>query len=164
MEGEAAVPAHKEQAVLGTVLPAGVATARAALTGVVGIHADAAIARQGRLVGQEAAEFRKGPLRSMPIGPARFGGNGNELLALAAPRAASASLADAREVFQADETRGMGVQDLPGDGVVGAQLEPSRLPGLSPFCGGSHCECLGAGAVVGHGRSGRLSLSPARRE
>jgi hypothetical protein len=33
------------------------------------------------------------------------------------------------EAFQTDQTVEMGVQDLPGDGVIGAQLEPSRLPG-----------------------------------
>ena len=44
MEGELTVLAHKEQAVVGTVLPAGVSTVRAGLTGVVRIHADAAAA------------------------------------------------------------------------------------------------------------------------
>jgi hypothetical protein len=52
-----------------------------------------------------------------------FGGNRDQLLALAAPLATFRLLADARQVFQADESAGMGVQDLPGDGMVGAQLE-----------------------------------------
>ena len=116
---------HKKQPVLGTVLPARVAAARATLAGVVGVHADAATACQGRLVGQQSAQLRKGPTSSMPIGLARFGGHGNHLLALAAFLAAFGPLANAGEVFQADQAVGIGVQDLLGDGVVGAQLKPS---------------------------------------
>jgi hypothetical protein len=59
----------------------------------------------------------------------RFGGNRKELLVLAAAGALFPSLADASQVFQADQAPGMGVQDLSGDGVSGAQLEASRLPG-----------------------------------
>ena len=128
MEGALTVLAHKEQAVLGTVLSAGVAAARAGLTGVVGIHANAATACQGRFVGEQSAEFRKRPLGGMSIRLAGSGGNQNQLLALATPLATFCPLADASQIFQADETVGMGVQDLLGDGVVGAQLEPSRLP------------------------------------
>jgi hypothetical protein len=59
--------AHKEQPVLGTVLPAGGAAARAGLMAPVGIDADAATACQVRFVGQQFAEFGKGPLGGMPI-------------------------------------------------------------------------------------------------
>ena len=161
MEGTLTVLAHKEQAALGTVLPAGVAAARAGLTGVVGIHADAATACQGRFVGEQSAEFGKRPLRGMPIRLAGSGGNRDQLLALATPLATFRPLADASQIFQADETVRMGVQDLPGDGVVGAQLEPSRLPAPWRSVAGSRCECLCAGAVVGHARSGQLWLLPA---
>ena len=65
----------------------------------------------------------------MPVRLAGSGGNRDQLLALATPLATFGPLADASQIFQADETVGMGVQDLPGDGVIGAQLEPSRLPG-----------------------------------
>jgi hypothetical protein len=84
MEGEAAVLADKEQAVPGTILSAGVATARAALAGVVGINRDTDAARQGGFVGQQSAEFRKRPAGGMAIRFARFGGNGNKLFSLAA--------------------------------------------------------------------------------
>src|SRR5215469_8616386 len=67
MEGALTVLADKEQPLLGTVLSARVATARAGLTGVVGIHADAAAARQGRLVGQQSAQLGKGPLGGVSI-------------------------------------------------------------------------------------------------
>src|SRR5215472_13400820 len=99
MEGELALLADKEQPVVGTVLPAGVAAARTGLTGVVGIHADTTTPRQGRLVGQQSPQLGKRPAGGMPIRPARFGGNRDQLLALAAPRAAPAALADVREVF-----------------------------------------------------------------
>ena len=125
MEGQLAVLADKEQPVLGTIPFAGVATARAGLTGVVGIHADAAAACERCFVGQQPAQLGKGPLGGMPIRLARFGGHGNQLLAEASALAPPRPLANAREVFQADETPGMGVQDVLGNGVIGAQLEPS---------------------------------------
>ena len=81
MEGELTVLADKEQAVLGTVLSARVATARAGLTGVVRIHADAATTRQNRFVGQQSSEFGKGPAGGMSIRLAGFGGNRDQLLA-----------------------------------------------------------------------------------
>ena len=127
MEGELTVLADKEQPVLGTVLSARVATARAGLTGVVGIHADAAAASQGRFVGEQSAQLGKRPLRGMPIRLAGFRGNRNQVLALAAPLATSRPLANASQVFQADQALGMGVKEVLGDGVIGAQLEPSRL-------------------------------------
>ena len=66
-------------------------------------------------------------------------------------------VSNARQVFQAEETGGMGVQDLFGDRMIGAQLQPSlsqrqgeASPGratsafaLEPF--------LDAGVVVGCG-------------
>src|SRR5215472_6354710 len=106
MEGELTMLAHKEQTVLGTVLSARVATAWAGLTGVVRIHTDAATARQGRLVGQQSPQFGKGPLRGMSVRLAGFGGKRKELLALAAPLATFRPLADASQVFQADEAVG----------------------------------------------------------
>ena len=125
MEGELAVLADKEQPLLRTVLPARIAAARTGLTGAVRIHADAATPCQSSFVGQQPAEFGKRPLRGMSIRLAGFGGNRDQLLALATPLATFCPLADASQIFQADETVGMGVQDLLGDGVVGAQLEPS---------------------------------------
>ena len=163
MEGKLAVLADKEQPVLGTVLSARVATARTALTRVVGIHADAATASQGRFVGQQSAQFGKRPLRGMSIRLAGFRGNRNQVLALAAPLATFRPLANAGQVFQADQALGMGVQEVLGDGVIGAQLEPSRLPGRWRSVAGWPNECLCAGAVVAGERSDRLSLSPACR-
>ena len=94
MEGKLAVLAHEEQAVLGTVLPARVATARAGLMALVRIHADAATARQSRFVGEQSAEFRKGPLGGMPIRLAGFRGNRDQLLAEAR---AACGVSSARE-------------------------------------------------------------------
>ena len=125
-----ALLADKEQALPGTVPLAGVATAGAALAGEVRIHTDAATVIQSGFVGQQTTEFRKSPLRGVPVGFAGFGGNWHQVFALAALRAAFGPLTNTREVFQANQTVGMGVQDVLGDGMVGAQLEPSRLPGL----------------------------------
>ncbi len=124
-----ALLAHKGQSVVGTILLARVATRGAALAGVVRIHTDAPTACQGGFVGQQSTEFGKGPTGGMSICLAGLGGNWDKLFALAAPRASLPSLADAREVFQANQAVGMGIQDVLDDRVIGAQLEPSRLPG-----------------------------------
>jgi hypothetical protein len=81
MEGKLAVLAHKKQPVIGTVLPAGVATTRASLVALVGIHADAATACQGGFVGQQSTQFGKGPAGGMPIRLAGFGRHWNKVLA-----------------------------------------------------------------------------------
>jgi hypothetical protein len=94
MEGALTVLADKEQPLLGAVLPARVATARTGLTGVVGIHADAAAARQGCLVSQQSPQFGKGPLGGMSIRLAGFGGNRDQLLAEAS---AACDVSSARE-------------------------------------------------------------------
>jgi hypothetical protein len=128
MQDALIVLADKAQPVLGTVLPAGGATARTGLMAPVRIDAAAATACQGRFVGEPLPHLGKRPLGSLPIRASGLWGNPDQPLAHATPFATSRPLADARQVFQADETAGMGVQDLPGDGVVGAQPEPPRLP------------------------------------
>jgi hypothetical protein len=129
MEGEVALLADKEQPLLGAIPPARVAAAGTTLTGVVGIHTDADAARQSGLVGNDTPEFRKGPVGGVAIGLARFGGHGDQVVALAAPLAAFGPFANVRELFQADQAVRMGVQDLPGDGMVGTQRSPVSSAG-----------------------------------
>ena len=117
----------------------------------------------------------------MSIGFTGFGRHGNQVFPLAAPLAAFRPLANAREVFQANETRGMGVQDVLGDGVIDAQLEPSlsladgdASPGgpasafaLEPFLQtcvmisfGSHLlSGVELGVVVWRGHGGQIALA-----
>ena len=118
VEGHVTVLADKEQAVLWAVRAAGMATAWAALAGIVSIHPDAHAAHQDRFIGEQLAEFGKRPLGGVPIGAPLF-------LAGLLAMPAFGPVANAGQVFQAKETRGMGVQDLFGDGMIGAQLQPS---------------------------------------
>ena len=118
VQRELALLADKEQAVLWAVRAAGMATAGAALAGVVSIHPDAHPAHQDRFIGEQLAQFGKRPLGGVPIGAPLF-------LAGLLAMPAFGPVSNAGQVFQAKETRGMGVQDLFGDGVIGAQLEPS---------------------------------------
>ena len=150
MEGDMALLADKERPVLGTVLPAREATTWATLTGVVRIHTDADAAHQGCFVGEQAAQFRKGPAGRMPIGLAL-------LLTRLSAVFAFGSVSYARQGFQTNETVGMGIQDVLGNGVIDAQLKPSlsrsdsdpspgrrpRAFALEPF--------LDTGRVVGFG-------------
>ena len=112
------VLADKAQAVLWAIRAAGMATAGAALAGVVSIHPDAHAARQGRFISEQPTQLGKRPPGGVPIGAPLF------LAGLLAPLAFG-PVANAGQVFQAKETGGMGVQDLFGDGVIGAQLQPS---------------------------------------
>jgi len=61
----------------------------------------------------------------MAIRFAGFGRDRDELFPLAALLPASGPLADACEVFQSDQTVGMGVQEVLGNRMVDAQLKPS---------------------------------------
>ena len=125
--------AHKEQAVVGTILFAGEATAWAALARVVRINTYAATACQGGFVGERPTQLGKRPLRGMAIGLARFGGHRDEVLALAALFPAPGPFADASQVFQTNQTVRMGLQNVLGNRVVRAQLKPSRLPGRGRY-------------------------------
>src|SRR5579871_5595412 len=108
----------KAQAFVGPIGAAREPTARAHLAGIVRINLDTDAAYQRGLVRQQAVQFCKGPLRGVPVGSS---------LLLAGPLAVLAlgSLANAGQVFQPDEGRGMGLQDVRTDGVVGIQLKPS---------------------------------------
>ena len=125
MEGKMAVLTDKEQTLLRTVLPAGVATARTALAGVVGIYCDTEATRQGRFVGQQSAELCKGPAGGMAIRFPCFGRYGDLVLSLASFPVAFRPFANARKLFQTNQALGVGIQEVLGDRVVGAQLEPS---------------------------------------
>src|SRR5690242_5560279 len=94
------------------------ATAGAGLAGVVRIDTDAHAARQRCFIGEQLAQFRKRPFRGVVVGPSLL------LCRLFAPLAFG-PVAKASQVFHAKETRGMGVQDLFADRMIGAQLEPS---------------------------------------
>jgi hypothetical protein len=117
MERVMAVLANKEQPVLRAVLPAGMATAGAALAGVVRIHRDTDAASQRCFIGEESAEFGKCPPRGVVVGPS---------LLFACPLAllSFGALANASQLFQTKKDVGMGVQDLFGDGVINAQRSP----------------------------------------
>ena len=100
-----AVLADKEQPLLGSVLFARKATARACLAGIMGIHLDAQRARQDRFIGEKAMQFRKRPLRGVLVGPALL------LRSFLAPLAFR-PFSDAIQLFQADESVGVRVQDV----------------------------------------------------
>ena len=67
VQRELAVLTDKEQAVLGAIRAAGMATAWAGLTGVVGIHPDTHEALQRGFIGDQLAEFGKRPPGGMPV-------------------------------------------------------------------------------------------------
>ncbi len=119
----------KEQPLLWAIPLAGMAAMRAGLTGVVGIDLHTERTSQMRLVDEQAMQFGKGPLGGMPIGPAL-------LLACLFALLPLGPLADMGQVFQADETVGVGIQNALTDSVVGIQLQPSLSPadGDAPSC------------------------------
>ena len=127
MQGVPALLADKEQALPGPVLAAGVATARAGLAGIVGIHLDAQRPGEDRLIGEQPVQLGEGPPARVPVGAALPLRRLLAVLALGA-------VPNARELFQPDEGMGMGVQDALADRVVGIQLQPSlsRADGDSP--------------------------------
>src|SRR5689334_14174472 len=100
MQPVVALLAHKEQALPGPVLAAGVATARAGLAGVVGIDLDAQRPGAGCLVGEHPLQLREGPLRGVPVGAALLL---RRLPVVLAPGA----VPNAGELFQPDEGAGM---------------------------------------------------------
>ena len=113
-----AILTDKEQPLLGAIGRAGIATARACLTGVVGVHFHTERAREDGLIVQEAVQLGKRPCGSVAIGPALLFAR---LLALLALR----SVSDTGQGFQTDERMGVGVQDVLTDGMVRIQLQPS---------------------------------------
>ena len=90
-----------------------------------------------------------------------LGDTGTRYLPRRAPIAVFGPFANAHELFQADKTARMGVQDLLGDGMVGTQLKPSRLSARWRSDAESAATCLCAGVVFGDARCGQLSLAPA---
>jgi hypothetical protein len=67
MQRVLALAAHKEQALPGSVLAAGVATARTGLVALVGIHLDAELTDEQRLIGEQSVQRGFGPLARMPV-------------------------------------------------------------------------------------------------
>lgn len=114
--------ADKEQALFRAVGLAGKATARAHLAGIVRIHFDAEASGQPRLVVQEGVQLRKGPLGSMAVGATLLL---RGFFAMSALR----SVSNVGQVLQADEGRGMGIQDMLADDVVILLFQPSLSQG-----------------------------------
>src|SRR5262245_38455308 len=112
MERVMTLATDKEQASLRAVGFTGKATARAQLAGIVGIHFDAEARRKPCLVVQKGMQLSKGPFGGMMVRLAL-------LFARLLPMFAFGSVSDARQVFQANQTVGMGVQNVFTHGVVG---------------------------------------------
>src|SRR5262245_43291394 len=92
------------------------AAARAELAGVVGSHFDAERAAARCLIGEQPVQLGQSPCAGVPVGTAL------PLVCLLtgfAPRVVT----DARELFQANASVGMGVQDAFGECMGGTQLE-----------------------------------------
>ena len=163
MEGALTVLAHKEQAVLGTVLPARVATARTGLMAPVRIHADAATARQGRFVGQQFPQFGKGPLGGMPV---RASGLWGKLgpVACRGARRLRRFVCSRMPVKSSRPIRLWGWVSRICLAMVWLVLSLNRLVCLAhgDASPGGRPRAFAAPAVVGHARSGQLWLSPAR--
>ena len=113
--------ADKEQPLLRPVLLGRMPAVWTGLAGVVGIDFDAERAGQHRFVVQEGVQFGEGPLGGMSVRPPL-------LFARLLAAFAFASLSYMRQIFQADERVGMGVQHVLADPVVGLQLQPSLSP------------------------------------
>jgi len=113
-----AVLANKEQALLRAIPFAGKAALGTGLTGIVSICLDTDAPGLLGFVPDEGMQFRKGPRGRVPIGRALLQAGFLAVFPFGA-------LPDAREVFQADESMGVRVQEMLADGVVGIQLQPS---------------------------------------
>ena len=109
---------HEAQSLLGPVLWADIATARACLAGVVGIYLHTEGTGTHRFIVQETAQLRKGPATGVAVGSALL------LRGLFAVLPFGA-LTNARQLFQANKTVGMGVQNVLTDRMVRVQLQPS---------------------------------------
>lgn len=111
----------KEQPMIGAIVLAGESTAWACLTRVGGVYLHTEGTSQDGFIGQGAVQLSKSPFAGMSVClallPASF-------LALLALRAVS----DAVQLFQANETRGVRVQNVLAEGMVGIQLQPSLSP------------------------------------
>ena len=104
MEGVLTARTDKEQPVTRPVLFAGEPTARARLAGVGRLHLHAEGASQHRFVGKRALQLGKRPLGGVSIDPAGLGRPRSHRRSCAALRAAFGPLADAVQVFQADQS------------------------------------------------------------
>src|SRR5260370_41942278 len=111
MERQMARLAHEQQALRGAVVRRRVATAWAALAGLIGVHLYGHTPGQQRLIGKKAVQFREGPFGGMSIGLAL-------LLARLFAMLPFGALADVGQILQADAAVRVGVHDLPADGVV----------------------------------------------
>jgi hypothetical protein len=105
----------KEQALLGAILLARSAATWARLAGVVRIHFHAGRPDQFALISQEARQFGERPFRGVLVGFAL-------LLARFLAMLPFPAVLDAIQVFHANETVDMGIQDVLTDGMVGIQL------------------------------------------
>src|SRR5690348_8139211 len=118
MEGVMTGLAAKEQPRLPPVLFGCVSTVRAGLAGVVGVYLHTERAGQDGFVVQEGMQFRKGPFGGVPVRTALLL---RRLLAMCA----FGPLTDMRQVFQANETVRMGVQNVRTHAMIFIQLQPS---------------------------------------
>src|ERR1700730_13193556 len=118
MEGIMAVLADEQQAFLGTIGITSMSTARARLTGGVGIHFDSHTSPQQGFVGNHALQLSKAPFGigsiGLPLLPARF-----------FAFAPFGAFTDVCQIFQADKTGGVCIDDAFGDYVIGVGFQPS---------------------------------------
>ena len=70
MEDQLAHLTDEQQPLVWAVVLCGLPTAQAALAGLVGLHLHRQAAREQRLVGDGALQFREGPLGGLPVGAA----------------------------------------------------------------------------------------------
>src|SRR5260221_427723 len=122
MQDQTAHLTAEQHALLRAVVLRGVATARAGLAGLVGIHLHSHRAVQPCRVGHDPRQLREGPLRGVSVGPAWLHRG-------VLPMRSLAALADAGPVLQAHEAVRVGGHDLPTDAMVAILLQPSLAPG-----------------------------------
>ncbi len=112
---------HKQQPLPRAIVWRRVATARAALTCVVGVHLHRHAAGQQRLICHIAVQFRECPSRRAPIRAAL-------LRACARAPLTARPLADMSQILQTKEALRVCVHKAPTDRMVARLLQPSLSP------------------------------------
>src|SRR5713101_8225032 len=118
MEGIVATLTDKQEALVRAVRFACIATHRACLTGIVGLHLHCQRACKRGFVSNEAMQFSKGPPGGMLVRPSLL------------PRGLFAmpsfgSFANVCQVLKTDDAVWVALDNVLGDGMVRLQLQPS---------------------------------------